>query len=172
MSMVYCRGCGQSIHETAPACPHCGAPQAGPRSANLRPGAATKPQGVMEYYGACLSRKYADFGGRARRTEYWSFALFSSLVAFGLGMIDGLAGTRIDGSTYGILGGLYSLVALIPSLAVYVRRLHDVNKSGWNWLWVLLPIIGWIWLLILLFRDSDAGTNEYGPSPKYQSVGA
>ncbi|MEM7531642.1 MAG: DUF805 domain-containing protein, partial [Chloroflexota bacterium] len=66
----------------------------------------------------------------------------------------------------GFLGSLYSLAVFIPSLAVNVRRLHDVGKSGWMLLLILLPIIGWIWLLILNVREGDGGTNQYGPNPK------
>ena len=66
----------------------------------------------------------------------------------------------------GIIGNLYSLAVLLPSLGVLVRRLHDVGKRGWFFLIILIPLIGFIWLLILLFRDSQQGENKWGPSPK------
>ena len=61
---------------------------------------------------------------------------------------------------------LYMLAMFVPGLAVTARRLHDVGKSGWMYLVIFIPIIGVIWLLVLLFTDGDSGTNEYGPSPK------
>jgi uncharacterized membrane protein YhaH (DUF805 family) len=66
----------------------------------------------------------------------------------------------------GIIGNLYSLAVFLPSLGVLVRRLHDVGKSGWFFLIVLIPLIGAIWLLVLLFKDSEQGENKWGPSPK------
>ncbi|CAN5768070.1 hypothetical protein BH23ACT10_BH23ACT10_15590 [soil metagenome] len=66
----------------------------------------------------------------------------------------------------GLLGSLYSLAVLIPSLAVGVRRLHDTGRSGWWLLIGLLPVIGWIVLLLFMVQDSETGTNQYGPSPK------
>jgi len=69
----------------------------------------------------------------------------------------------------GIIGNLYSLAVFLPSLGVLVRRLHDVGKSGWFFLIVLIPLIGAIWLLILLFRDGEQGENKWGPNPKDDS---
>lgn len=112
----------------------------------------------MNYYIKAL-QNYANFSGRARRSEYWFFVLFNvlfSIAAFILDMITGI----------GIIGGLYALAMLIPGLAVAVRRLHDIGKSGWMYLIVLIPIVGGIWLLVLLFLDSQPGDNKYGPNPK------
>ena len=67
---------------------------------------------------------------------------------------------------YGYVNLLYSLVVFIPGLAVAVRRLHDVGKSGWFFLIVLIPLVGAIWLLVLFFTDSQPGMNKYGPNPK------
>ncbi len=116
----------------------------------------------MEWYLKVL-RQYAHFEGRARRREYWYFALFNVLVALGLGLIDGALGI-------GVLGPLYSLAVLIPGLAVSVRRLHDTGRSGWWLLIALVPIIGVIVLLVLMCLDSEAGANQYGPSPKEAAV--
>lgn len=69
-------------------------------------------------------------------------------------------------SEAGVFNLLYNLLILIPSLAVAVRRLHDIGKSGWMLLIGLIPLVGAIWLLILLLRDSEAGENKYGPNPK------
>ena len=111
-------------------------------------------------------RQYADFSGRARRKEYWMFALFNFifiLVAFGL---DNLLGIAFEELGYGPIYILYSLAVAIPGLALSVRRLHDVGKSGWMLLVSLIPIVGAIWLFILLVTDSMPQTNEYGLCPK------
>jgi uncharacterized membrane protein YhaH (DUF805 family) len=106
-----------------------------------------------------LTQKYFDFSGRARRSEYWFFALFSFLVYL-VAYVIGLAiGTQI----------LYYLVALgflLPGLGVAVRRLHDTGKSGWWILIGIIPLIGAIVLLVFTVTDSDPGDNQYGPSPK------
>lgn len=111
-------------------------------------------------------RQYADFNGRARRQEYWMFVLFNvifGIVAMVLDNILGLANPMVG---YGPLYGIYSLAVLIPGLAVAARRLHDVGKSGWMLLIALIPLIGGIWLLVLLVGDSQPGENQYGPNPK------
>ncbi|HXH22216.1 MAG TPA: DUF805 domain-containing protein [Dehalococcoidia bacterium] len=122
----------------------------------------------MDYYMAVL-RKYADFSGRARRAEYWMFALINLLISIGLAIID-TAILGIEGSV-GVLGSLYGLAVLIPSLAVGVRRLHDTNRSGWWLLIGLIPVLGAIVLIIFFVQDSDPGVNQYGPNPK-ESVAA
>ena len=120
----------------------------------------------MNYYFKVL-RQYVDFKGRARRSEYWYFSLFSVLISIVLGIIDmTVLGADPFAGESGMLGNLYSLAVLLPSLGVLVRRLHDVGKSGWFFLIILIPVIGFIWLLILLFRDSQQGENKWGPSPK------
>ena len=120
----------------------------------------------MNYYFKVL-RQYVDFKGRARRAEYWNFYLISTLISLALLFIDiYVFGTDPMAGQSGIVGNLYSLAVLLPSLGVSVRRLHDVGKSGWFLLIILIPLIGFIWLLILLFRDSQQGENKWGPSPK------
>lgn len=93
---------------------------------------------------------YAVFTGRARRSEYWWFYLFNILVAW-----------------IPIIGWLWALAVLIPSLAVGVRRLHDTGKSGWYLLFCLIPLVGSILLIVWFCQDSEPGPNKYGPSPKY-----
>lgn len=119
----------------------------------------------MNYFTLAF-KKYADFRTRSRRSEYWYFALFSTIVVLLLSFVDGILGfTSADGST-GVLSGLYSLFALIPSIALSVRRLHDVGKSGWWLLIAIIPIIGAIVLLVWALTDSGPGANKYGPNPK------
>ena len=116
----------------------------------------------MDWYLKVL-KQYADFNGRARRSEYWYFFLFNILISFAIGFISGLIGLPF-------LGALYSLAVLIPGIAVAVRRMHDIGKSGWILLAGLIPIIGSIYILILFVTDGDAGDNKYGPNPKESSV--
>ena len=119
----------------------------------------------MKWYLKVLNQ-YADFSGRARRMEYWMFVLFNMIFAFAAMVIDNILGTAVEGVGYGMVYALYCLAVIVPGLAVTVRRLHDVGKSGWMYLIIFIPMIGVIWLLVLLFTDGDSGTNEYGPSPK------
>lgn len=108
----------------------------------------------MNYYLTVL-KKYAEFNGRARRSEYWYFVLFNMLIAFGLGFIAGATGSMFINYLY----LLYCLAVLIPGLAVAIRRMHDVNKSGW---FILIPIYN----LILACTPGTAGPNQYGSDPK------
>ncbi len=105
----------------------------------------------MNYYLTVL-KKFAVFNGRARRSEYWYFVLFNLLIAIVLTLIDEAIGTRL-------LNNIYSLTVLIPGIAVGVRRMHDVNKSGW---FLLIPIYN----LILACTDGTQGLNQYGSDPK------
>ena len=120
----------------------------------------------MNWYLKVL-KQYADFNGRARRKEYWMFALFNMIfggIAMGLDNILGIGFGEIG--VYGPLYILYTLAVFIPGLAVVVRRLHDVGNSGWMMLIALIPLIGAIWLLVLMLTDSNFGENEYGVNPK------
>lgn len=112
----------------------------------------------MNYYVYCFQH-YADFNGRARRSEYWYFVLFNVIVGFCIGFVSALVGISW-------LGYVYDVAVFVPSLAVAIRRMHDIGKSGWWILISLIPLIGWIWYLILCCKDSQPGANEYGPNPK------
>lgn len=122
----------------------------------------------MDWYFKVL-RQYADFSGRARRKEYWMFVLFNMIFAIVAMIVDNIAGTTAGNLPYGFIYILYVVAVLIPGLAVAVRRLHDVGKSGWMLLISLIPIVGSIWLLVLMATDSSAGDNEYGANPKTAS---
>ena len=108
----------------------------------------------MNYYLAVL-KKYAEFNGRARRSEYWYFVLFNTLIAVGLSVFARAAGSMFLNYVY----ILYSIAVFIPGLAVTIRRMHDVNKSGW---FILIPIYNFI----LVCTAGTAGTNRYGADPK------
>lgn len=123
----------------------------------------------MNWYLKVL-KQYADFSGRARRKEYWMFALFNLIFLLVATILDNIFGLTLGERIYGVHYFLYALVVLIPGLAVCVRRLHDVGKSGWMFLIILIPIIGSIWLLVLEVTDSMPGENQYGPNPKEVTV--
>lgn len=99
-------------------------------------------------------QNYANFEGRSSRSAYWYWALFGFL----LGLIPGVLAILP-------LQLLISLALLLPGLAVGARRLHDINRSGWNLLWLFLPLLGAIYLIYLLVQPSDVGPNQYGEAP-------
>jgi uncharacterized membrane protein YhaH (DUF805 family) len=118
----------------------------------------------MNWYLEVL-KKYAVFNGRARRKEYWMFVLGNLIVAIIASVLDSvLFGSKTVG--LGPLYLIYMLAVLVPGLAVSVRRLHDVGKSGWFILIAFIPIVGPIWLLVLTCMDGQPGENPYGPNPK------
>lgn len=123
----------------------------------------------MDWYLKVL-KNYFGFSGRSRRKEYWMFFLFNVIVAFVLGLVDGVLGLTTE-TGLGMLGLLYSLAVLIPGLAVGVRRLHDIDKSGWWTLIIFLPLIGAIVLLVFAATEGTSGDNRFGPDPKADEGG-
>ena len=120
----------------------------------------------MEWY-LKVMKQYADFNGRARRKEYWMFLLFNIIFALVAMLVDNLLGMRINEQIpYGYLYLLYGLATFIPGIAVGVRRLHDVGKSGWWYLIAFIPLIGGLYLLYLFIQDGTPGSNDYGVNPK------
>ena len=113
--------------------------------------------------------KYADFSGRARRSEYWFFFLFTSLVSLAISL-----GGDISASLFGdgqsrtsvILATVFELGMIVPELAVTWRRFHDIGKSGGAYFLGLIPLVGPILVLIFLCRNSEPGENRFGPNPK------
>lgn len=118
----------------------------------------------MNWYLKCL-KQYVDFNGRARRKEYWMFVLFNAIACIVLMILDKVLGLEYT-QNYGWLYTIYAVAVLLPSLGVSVRRLHDINKSGWWVLIGLIPIVGGIILLVWACKEGDHGTNEYGNDPK------
>lgn len=98
------------------------------------------------------------------------FFLFNLIISFLLGVIDGVMGTFSPEAGLGLLGGIYSLAVLIPSIAVTIRRLHDTGRTGWWFLLIFIPLIGAIVLLVFMVLDSEEGTNDYGPNPKVETA--
>ena len=109
-------------------------------------------------------KRYAEFSGRSRRSEYWYFLLFVILISIALGIVDGILAAAIGFG--GLLSILFGLGIIIPSLAVSVRRLHDTGRSGWWYLINFVPLIGVIIFIVFAIQDSTNGPNQYGPSPK------
>ncbi len=113
--------------------------------------------GFGEAVGSCFSN-YATFTGRAPRSEYWYFVLFQALANLVVGIIAARAGSNL-------LGGLVELALFMPALAVGVRRLHDIDRSGWWLLIGVIPLIGWVMLLIWACTKGTLGLNRFGPDP-------
>ena len=120
-------------------------------------------------------KQYSDFSTRARRKEYWMYSLFLTLFTFVVMFMDttlGLDFNMYDVSLgYGWLYTIFSLATILPSLAVSVRRLHDIGKSGKILFIIFIPLIGAIWLLVLTLKDSQPGENKWGPNPKEVQAG-
>ena len=111
-----------------------------------------KPVGFFKAVGLAFAH-YADFSGRSRRSEYWWFTLFNYLVS------------AVMTTCIPDLAWLWMLAVLVPGLSLVVRRLHDVGKSGWYYLWMLVPVVGWIMVLVQLCKDSTVH-NQWGPNTK------
>ncbi len=128
----------------------------------------------MQWYLKAL-KQYADFGGRARRTEFWMFVLVNVIISIVLGIVDAATGTAdayavggMASFSPGILGSIYALAVLIPSIAVTVRRLHDTDRSGWWFFIQLIPIVGGIVLLVFTCLEGTRGPNRFGADPKLE----
>ena len=118
----------------------------------------------MEWYLKVIN-SYFDFNGRSRRMEYWMFVLINSIISVFCILLDSMLGT-VWSIGYGPIYIGYGLAVFVPGLAVAIRRLHDIGKSGWYYLLFILPIIGPIWLIILFVTEGEQGNNKYGPNPK------
>jgi len=116
-------------------------------------------------------RRYALFDGRAGRREFWSYFVFYLVACavlsildnmlFGVSSIGGGAGWSMSGG-FQPLTSIFAVVSLVPGVGVSIRRMHDIGKSGWWVLVSLIPLIGWIWLLVLAAGQGDAEANAYG----------
>ena len=187
---VYCTHCGSEIGQ-AKFCPNCGAaarpaqsyPAVQSQIPASYPTGQTTPVETFNLFTAYLSmfKKYAQFHGRSRRSEYWFACLANSLLVL-LVLMFSFIPTFLDTAKMGypsdtslfimtigsIIVTIYGLAVLVPSLALQVRRLHDTGKSGWLSLLSLIPYVGSIVLLIFCAQDSQPGANKYGENPKGQ----
>lgn len=130
--------------------------------------------------------QYCSFHGRASRSEYWWFFLFNFLVGAVIVAVFGgsdyvelvktslsdpvKAGSIELSGSYTTISYIWSLITLLPGLGLFWRRMHDAGHSGWWWLWSLLPVIGWIVLLVALCKNSVPAENKYGPVPNVTTV--
>ena len=119
----------------------------------------------MNWYLKVL-RQATDFNGRARRQEYWIFFLFNILFSIAAAILDNILGLAFPQTGYGPVYVIYALTMLVPGIAVFIRRMHDLGKSGWWFFIAFVPLIGGIWLLILVCTEGNKGPNEYGEDPK------
>ena len=158
---MQCPNCGRDNPEGAQFCSACGVPLSSPGP--FRPQGAATELTMVNFPDAIKLgfKRYFDFRGRSTRAEFWWWALFELIAGIALSIAEAIAGTS------GTLGGLFEFAALIPGLAVGVRRLHDTNRTGWWLLLVFAVIIGCIVLLVWFIKQGDAGPNKYGPDSRH-----
>jgi uncharacterized membrane protein YhaH (DUF805 family) len=108
-------------------------------------------------------KNFANFSDRARRKQYWMFTLISVLISIAIAILEAFLGTFF-------IGALFSLAVLVPSISIAARRLHDTGRSGWWQLIILVPLIGFIVMILFLVLDSKEDI-EYGPNPKASEAG-
>lgn len=125
---------------------------------------------VMGYALGCLTFRYATFSGRAQRMEYWMFCLLCIILSIAVGFADGMFNPQAPPTEISTLSLFTNLLLIIPSIAVSVRRLHDTNRSGWWWFIALIPILGTIWLLVLMVLPGTRGSNDYGDDPIHHTT--
>ena len=198
MALIKCYECGAMVSDKATSCPKCGAPltKDSPKTDSYNSQTFYTDEQPRLTFGqaiySALIKNYANFSDRARRSEYWYFTLFQVLVGIVLSFIPSPVITVLRWPIP-LLYGLFYLVTFLPALAVGIRRLHDIDKSGWHMLYFyfgpflidfiapnLTPymilglwigyIISCIQIIVWLCRDSSDEENEYGPSPKYPQV--
>jgi uncharacterized membrane protein YhaH (DUF805 family) len=127
---------------------------------------------MLDYWKKAFVKNYANFNGRARRSEYWYYTLMNIIIVVGIQILTGIFAAMQSGVIAMVFGALYiifALASIVPSLAVTVRRLHDIGKSGSFFFIAFIPLIGSIWLLVLMCTEGNTGENAYGPDPKNQS---
>ena len=124
------------------------------------------------YFLDVVKNNYANFNGRATRSQYWYFVLFYLLISIVLSLIDlyainpAMGMTPEEAAQGGILSVVFALAMLLPQIGLGIRRLHDTGKSGWWYLIIVIPVIGALVLLFFFVTDSQIGDNEYGANPK------
>ena len=113
----------------------------------------------MEWYLKVVRDNYFNFDGRAHRKEFWMFALVHIIISIGLGILEEVIGL------FAILYLLYAVAVILPTLGVSVRRLHDIDKSGWWILMGFIPVLGFFVLLYFYVKEGTKGSNKFGDDP-------
>lgn len=129
----------------------------------------TQPDSMIGWWKKVVFDNYANFKGRARRSEFWYFQLVEILIGIFFSVLVYIffsLGMTLMSDIVDIVNSLVSLALLIPALAVAVRRLHDIGKSGWNILLIFIPLVGLIVLIVWFCTEGVRGENFYGPDPK------
>lgn len=126
----------------------------------------------LDYLKTALTRDYTKFSGRARRSEFWYFTLFYTLISILAILLDEAFNTYLDGVSRerGAFEAIIQLLLFVPSISVSIRRMHDIGRSGW---WVLInfiPLLGALYFIYLATVDSEPQPNKWGPSPKYRAM--
>ena len=158
-----CTACGHDNTEDAQFCGGCGVSLSGSTASGIRIGTAELPMVSFPNADKFGFQKYFDFSGRATRAETWWWILFLQLINVGLWIVDEFGGLGLE-----LISLVFFLGILIPSLALGVRRLHDINRTGW-WLLLWLGsifIIPVILLIVWAIKRGDYGPNKYGPDPR------
>ena len=173
---MYCNNCGRDIGE-ATVCPVCQTAVNGAGGFNYAPPVQVENFNMISAYKS-MFKKYAQFNGRSRRSEYWYAALANYiivLVAYAIMFIPMFMSAASGNGSPAMLGltgiisvllVIYFLAAFVPSIALMVRRLHDTGRSGWFLLLNLIPYVGGIIVFVFSVLDSQPGPNQYGPNPK------
>lgn len=153
---MYCRNCGNPTKNGSEYCDWCD-----PKT--QKEDYYYEEEDSILYYFIKALKSFGDFSSRARRKEYWSYVLVNFILSI---VVTILSFIPLVNLLVWIMCALYGLFAWLPGLAVTVRRLHDINKSGWFVFVSLIPFVGWIFMLIMMVQEGTPGYNDYGPDPK------
>lgn len=185
--MKFCTNCGTPLQSDMAFCNNCGSPIKPTPTPTPTPTPQSLPNSTVPNYDLdpfelsefdtlkfVLRKKYAEFNGRASRSEYFRFSLMTALCIAIIISVFGIIGLATNGLfsaiiLYTVLG-IINLILLIPNLAITVRRLHDINKSGWYFLINFIPLVGPIWFIILMLTKGDIDTNNYGARTSYIQI--
>ena len=161
-----CRQCGRENLERAKFCGGCGASLTDQEIPPYSSDPLSLPRVSFATAVQLGFSRFLDFRGRSTRAEYWWFSLFIVIGSVITSLVDGILGT--GGPNGGLIEVLFSLITLIPSLSLGVRRLHDINRTGW-WLLIYFTIVGIILVIVWAIKQGDEGLNRYGTDPRQQS---
>ncbi|WP_251423573.1 DUF805 domain-containing protein [Veillonella agrestimuris] len=178
---MYCKECGTQLPETTKFCTSCGKQVMSSESVPPTPTYPVKIYNLDPYelsdldnFKFVVTKKYVEFNGRASRGEYWRYSFFSSIVACAILFLASIIGLLTNGfvaiGIFYIATMIMGFALFLPGLAITVRRLHDINKSGFYFLINFIPLIGPIWFIILMITKGDSSANNYGEPTSYLPV--